>query len=333
MPSSLRDPLLLSILAALFSSCGSDDGADLIEKKVCASVDDAVTQCVAAEQVPLESLFVPWNCEVKVVAAHGAGTHDKVTGQDGVTSDVCCYDGEVKVENPGCVIGRPYRESAGITVARTQAQGETDASARAQAWALAGAAEHASVASFARLSLQLMAHAAPTDLVLAAHEAACDEVRHANACWTLAQRFGMAAVTAEAFPFREPIAVNGSLAELAADAAREGCVNETLGAFAAREAAGLSAEPEVARVLLSLADDEARHAVLAYRIVDWALSIGGSEVRAAVNAALESRRERLDTRELAVRAGLDPAQLAATERRGLDRVVRPALSALLEARA
>ena len=47
-------------------------------------------------------------------------------------------------------------------------------------WRSNGLAEHASVASFSRHSLQLLALAAPADLVEASHRAAIDEVAHAK---------------------------------------------------------------------------------------------------------------------------------------------------------
>ena len=58
--------------------------------------------------------------------------------------------------------------SAGITLAA--------AHALAKHWAAMGAAEHASVASFAQHSLDLMGVGAPASLVQAVHQAAADEV-------------------------------------------------------------------------------------------------------------------------------------------------------------
>ena len=52
--------------------------------------------------------------------------------------------------------------------------------ALAARWRDNGLAEHASVASFSRHSLQLMALAAPADLVEATHRAAIDEISHAK---------------------------------------------------------------------------------------------------------------------------------------------------------
>ena len=61
-------------------------------------------------------------------------------------------------------------------------------------WERAAAAEHASVAAFSRHSLQLMALAAPRWLVQQSHEAALDEIRHAQMAYTLASLYGGAAI-------------------------------------------------------------------------------------------------------------------------------------------
>jgi hypothetical protein len=108
-------------------------------------------------------------------------------------------------------------------------------------------------------------------------------------------------------------------------------VNETLGAYAAREAAIRSVDPAARAVLQEVADDEARHAALAYSIVAWALAVGGRDVRAAVVAALGEPAPRLDTAELALRAGLDEQELNGVVASGARSVVQPALEALLAA--
>ncbi|MFZ5897429.1 MAG: hypothetical protein ACOY0T_40625 [Myxococcota bacterium] len=53
-------------------------------------------------------------------------------------------------------------------------------------WARAACFEHASIASFNRFSLELLALGAPGDLVERANRAALDEVRHARLCFALA---------------------------------------------------------------------------------------------------------------------------------------------------
>ena len=119
------------------------------------------------------------------------------------TDTECCYEvlepctgSRTELPDGQCVYptrGRPLREGGVAVVAETTARpGWTEAitvgdcatgerQRAAEAWAREGALEHASVASFARFALELMALAAPAQLVEAALEAARDEVRHAAA--------------------------------------------------------------------------------------------------------------------------------------------------------
>ena len=67
-----------------------------------------------------------------------------------------------------------------------------------------GLAEHASVASFARFSLQLMAVGAPVRLLEAASLAAVDEVRHTRQCFTAAAMYEIEAGVQNASHSTEP---------------------------------------------------------------------------------------------------------------------------------
>ena len=80
---------------------------------------------------------------------------------------------------------------------------------------------------------------------MSVHQAALDEVGHAERCWQLAETFGGAKPAAAAFPFAEETRVRVSLAELAAATVREGCLAETLGAHVLGVAAEHAPEPEV----------------------------------------------------------------------------------------
>jgi hypothetical protein len=203
--------------------------------------------------------------------------------------------------------------------------------ARAAAWARAGAAEHASVAAFARLALELMAVGAPTELLRDVHQAALDEVGHAESAWELARHFGGEHVEPGPFPFTAPVNVSVTLAELARAAAREGCLGETLGAHLAAAAAELAPETAVKAVLSVIAAEEARHAVLSYRIVAWALRVGGEAVKAAVREAFATPWPEADVEELALQANVDVSALQRAAGEGIASVLEPATAALLAA--
>lgn len=56
-------------------------------------------------------------------------------------------------------------------------------------WAAKGAAEHASVASFARHTLQLLALGAPPTFLEQAQQASIDEIKHAKLCYSTATAY------------------------------------------------------------------------------------------------------------------------------------------------
>jgi hypothetical protein len=146
------------------------------------------------------------------------------------------------------------------------------------------AMEHASVASFARFSLQLMALGAPAGLLRDAHRAALDEIEHARTSYALAALFGKTNVG----PDNLPVAVatiDVSIDVFVKALVFEGCVGETLGAAEGRAAARNAMQPEMARTLATIAEDEERHATLALRTLKWGLETFGESARdAAVQA-------------------------------------------------
>src|SRR6185369_11435722 len=100
-------------------------------------------------------------------------------------------------------------------------------------WTRDGLFEHASVASFGRFALELLAAGAPAALVEDAHRAALDEVRHARLCFDLASAYAGEAIAPGAFPFEGRVEVTSDLASIASRAAREGCIGETIAAAVA----------------------------------------------------------------------------------------------------
>jgi len=195
-------------------------------------------------------------------------------------------------------------------------------------WLGDAAAEHASVASFARFALELMAVGAPSDIVADAQRAGLDEIEHARACYTLATAYDRAAGGAPAPPFAPgPLSLDGirlrcGLAEIAAAAAEEACVGETFAALVAAESYAECMDAAPREVLARIAEDEARHAELGWRFAAWAAVAGGASVAAAVDAALA--RGIGDLRDLAPAPGEARTELRRTLRAAgrLDRAAR-----------
>jgi len=144
----------------------------------------------------------------------------------------------------------------------------TLASQLAAAWLVDAQMEHASVAVFARASLELLALGAPPHLVAGAMQAGLDEVEHARICFAMAERYGASPRTPGPLPAVSPRTLDH--VGLAVATFVEGCVGETIAALMATRAARGCAEPTVRAALERIAADESRHAELAWGTVAWA---------------------------------------------------------------
>jgi hypothetical protein len=209
------------------------------------------------------------------------------------------------------------------------------------AWLADALLEHASIASFSRFALHLLALGAPPDLVTATHRAALDEIVHAEACFALASRFAGEALGPGPLPLDGAIG-SVTLSEAAAAAVVEGCVGETIAAFVAAEQLAVAGDPAVRAALTRIAEDEARHAELAWRFVRWALAQQPTVARAVAEAfaraadAFEASAT-ADARSASFVDGataehhgrLPPATLAAAKRLALAEVIAPCAKALL----
>ncbi len=125
--------------------------------------------------------------------------------------------------------------------------------------------ESASVPAFRRLHDELAALGAPRSLLRACRRARRDEIRHTRVMERLARAHGGSPVPAEVAP-ETPRDVEAFLNENLV----EGCVRETFGALLARFQATHAEDPATARVMRTIARDEAKHAALAHAVHRWA---------------------------------------------------------------
>lgn len=196
--------------------------------------------------------------------------------------------------------------------------------------------EHASIAAFARFTLQLLELAAPAELVGASQQALADELEHAKTCFGLASRFAGRALGPAGLPIAGCLGET-TLADVLRLAVREGCIGETVAAVQASEAYAHASDAGVRQALFAIQRDEARHAELAFRFVRWALErdanlrqivleeLESAQVRAA---QLQASDARLDLQ--CVAHGLLPAaHLVELERRVVDDVVASLLRELV----
>ena len=255
---------------------------------------------------------------------------------------------------PNCKIGRPLIVQGEPRSASPRARGDWSAAApvssaaipreaiprdlaRALAvqWREIAALEHASVASFARFTLQLLALGAPPDLIADAQRAALDEIEHARLAYGLAAHFSVSpapigpdVLEAAVAPLSmDPCAVVRGLVE-------EGCVGETLGVAEALELSALAGDPGMVSVHRRIAGDEQRHAELAWRTLRWMLDTFGEPVRREARLALAVAAASL-SRDPEIRGPVSPehgllsaASIGDLRRRALREVVLPCAATL-----
>lgn len=162
-------------------------------------------------------------------------------------------------------------------------------------WTRAAQMEHASIASFDRFCLQLLALGAPPSLIEQAHRAAIDEVRHAQLSFAVASVYagqalgpGPLVLSAQAFSdFSVPFVLRSAV--------EEGCVGETLAAAEAEAASEHAGHPALRQALFVIANDEAEHAALAYRFAAWALGAFGSEGRRVIEGGFDAAVSHAET--------------------------------------
>ena len=299
---------------------------------------------------------------------------DPICGPDAGHTESCCYvfraqhgtkqvdlrkilSGTMPGEKPQIasqkeskpVHGRPLVVNGKPRVASTRLSGawapgdhwtpvglsDNERTALAQHWQQAGLYEHASVASFARFTMDLMALGAPPELLVAAVRAQADEVSHAQACFSVASSFagqplGPGPVD-RAKAMSDTVTPERILVETIADA----CINETL---AAAEAAWLSQRTEVeviAKLLEQISEDESRHAALGWQTVQWLLKLH-PELREVAHRTFD----RLDRSAVSTESGTNDDWMASwgcmPEVQGLDlrgriwtQVIRPCAEAVL----
>ena len=138
-------------------------------------------------------------------------------------------------------------------------------------WARVAQMEHASVAAFARFSLELLAFGAPAELVALAAEAQADETAHAVAAFELASAYAARPLGPAKLAVTGALTAS-SLEQSALTTFLEGCIGESVAALEAALARDAASDPGVKAALERIARDESKHAELAFKFVRWALA-------------------------------------------------------------
>jgi hypothetical protein len=199
-------------------------------------------------------------------------------------------------------------------------------------WLERGQNEHASIASFDRFALGLLAVGAPPQLLEQTHAAALDEIRHAQICFALASAYAGEGLGPGKLSLGGVLEVPFELDALCQHTVIEGCIGETLSAIEARAVADEAREPAIKAAMSIVATDEMRHAELAWAFVRWAAEMDGS-VKPTIAAAFAdaARNDRVALPRYACReeqvTGLGFLSPEASHRvrvQALEEVVRPA---------
>jgi hypothetical protein len=340
---------------------GCETDADCGEGEICLCAADGVnarSRCVTAGCVTNDDCGGA-ACAASTDAIDALEVAGFACHADG---DACCDDADCDVGAQcrfgviepgawacdfGADCGRPLRIDGVAETAAAVRRGDWQApalvrvpaerAALARHWTRMGLAEHASVGSFARFILQLLAVGAPASLVAAAQQALADEVEHARVCFALAGAYGGAEVGPGPLPAGCAALATG-LEEVVRAVIVEACVGETLSALEVEEAAARAEDPAVRRLLQRVAADEARHAALGWEFLQWALAqdaglrARAAEWFAAAIAGAEARVAAWDGDASLRRHGVVDAGLrAVVVQGGLTEVVRPCSAALLRA--
>ena len=245
--------------------------------------------------------------------------------------EFCGTDGR-----PFCVDGHPRRALLGA-VEREPSEAPPEHDPRWR-WAEQARAEHASVASFAQFTLRLLALGAPAAFVREAIAAARDEVHHASFARVRASELAERELGFGALDIRGA-AEDQSLEHSVLACVREGCIGETLAALELRQAARVCEDRRLGDALERIADDELRHASLAWRFVQWALE-QAPELRPSVARVFETLGRAASAseprplplaqlRELHIRGCLSAHERQRLFDVAVDELLRPCAAALL----
>ncbi len=276
---------LAVVVAGVLAGCGPE-----LDEQFCAGLPVGVERCPEGREV--EDLYGGME------TCDASGTSEVVRlgdllGQDG---NRCCYEAAYDLVDPDdtCTVGRPLRDGGRCVTASATGAGwaaddrpdlaglsDEERASLADAWQEQALLEHASVAAFSRLVLDLLALGAPAELVDRAAAATRDEIRHAARCFALASAYAGREIGPGPLPI-PPRRGRRTLVRLAVESWREGCVGETLSVgVAAAQLAGAT-DPVVREVLAGIVRDESEHAALAWDLVAWARAAGGGAVARAL---------------------------------------------------
>jgi hypothetical protein len=205
----------------------------------------------------------------EVVTGEGIAYFQDATAETENPVDVCVY--EALFENTGACCGRPLWIDGQMQVAESQysGQGQAICAESGRYWAKVALLEHASIASFARCSLELMQWGAPLHLLAATQRAGEQEVDHAELSLALAERLLGERITVGGLKLGNSLPLSASRLEFAEAVLREGAIGESLSVLDAAARLANAGDRQTRMTLERILKDESAHAELAWDILKW----------------------------------------------------------------
>jgi len=231
-------------------------------------------------------LFLSWSGNQAIGLERICHTWVEIVVQQGCSYSTFSVDApnyNSTLLHPACPVeGRPYVTESGQLMAVTNVRGNDWISQlepvansnmytkekKAEKWLHTALGEHSSVASFSVFSLQLLSVGAPADLVMRAHQAALDEIKHAQLSFGLASSFSGIPFSPGDFQ-PHTISIEPNLLSICSATAREGCVAETISTLKAASELEEETDPTVQSVLETIIYDESKHSILAWDTIKW----------------------------------------------------------------
>lgn len=299
---------------------------DSKREEYCLAVGASPPKQIPNPKVPLEA-----NGCAATSAVNDAcnGVHQVLSGPE-LRGKECCY---VVCKGLVAPCGRLLLDDEGTTIV-AEAVANTHWTAEAadlpdaarEEWLNDALLEHASVAAFARFSLELLAIGAPARFVEESHHAALDEIEHARLCFALASSSSLLGAGPLAL---EGVRVRSNVADVVRAAAEECCCGETFAALVAERALATATHAGARHALARISSDEAKHAELGWRFIAWAIGRFGDVARDAALAGIDAGLERLaatsggSTNDLAAYGRLSGIVVRALAREASDTLIRP----------
>lgn len=280
-------------------------------------------------------------CSVDCWCVLGSMCSETIPDEDGL----CLHGFALDYQCGGGTEGRPLLVGTEVRVAATCTRSDWACAAPQldvpallrervrEGWLARAAMEHASVAAFARFTLQLLSLGAPADLIDASQQAGRDEARHARLCYAIASQLG-GPVGPDRLDLRG-LDLDVDVARVVLESILEGCIGETIAAAKMRYLAARVEDREIAAMLESIAQDEAMHAALAWKALDWMLrnfdvgAVARETFASAIHQQVGGSQTRPGERVMVRYGVLDEATSAWVTGEVLRDVIAPAAAELL----